>query len=76
MKSKMCSIIVCGILLISALCISCTSDEEACHDQGDLYCEGDDGCCASSVPWSDGHGTCYNSQSYCTASGWPCIRCW
>lgn len=76
------SVILCGMLLcVPVVFFSCDDDdfdeEKYCHDQGKLYC-GDDresGCCEQDVPWTDGHGTCYNSQSYCTASGWACTRC-
>jgi hypothetical protein len=52
--------------------------EEDCHEDGQLFCdyEGDYGCCDPNTPWTDGHGYCYDTQSYCRGSGWPCVRCY
>ena len=84
MKKKIYSVILCGMLLcVPVVFFSCDDDvdfdEEAyCHDQGELYC-GDDrksGCCAQNVPWTDGHGSCYNTLSYCRETGWSCTSCY
>jgi hypothetical protein len=83
MIKKVYLFILCG-LLSAFVMYSCTDDddfdyEKSCHDEGQLYCNyegGKSGCCDTNVPWTDGHGTCYNSQSYCTASGWSCVKCW
>jgi hypothetical protein len=52
--------------------------EKECHDEGTLFCdyEGDYGCCESDTPWTDGHGSCYNTLSYCRSTGWSCVSCY
>lgn len=75
---------VAGMFVIIALCVSSCVDEtvtidqeEYCHDQGKLYCDNNgERCCGRDVPYSDGHGTCYNSNNYCRQSGWACSKCW
>jgi hypothetical protein len=87
MKKKNYLVTLCGALLLSAFVLfSCEEEdnkvnpEDICHEKDELWCDDEkgreSGCCENDTPWSDGHGTCYSSQSYCTASGWPCIKCW
>ncbi|MDR1341741.1 MAG: hypothetical protein LBK18_00630 [Prevotellaceae bacterium] len=89
MQKKIILAALTGLLLLSPLVFfSCDYDEddtkvrdrieEGCHEDGKVFCdyEGDYGCCDSDLPWTDGHGSCYNSQSYCRGSGWSCVRCY
>jgi hypothetical protein len=79
MKKKIYSIVLAGTLLLSpAMFFSCDmeDDEEYCHNKGKLYCESTNACCSSDVPWTDGHGSCYNTLSYCRETGWACSACY
>jgi hypothetical protein len=87
MQKKFIQAVLWGVLLLSPLVFfSCEYDddtkvrdriEEGCHEDGYVFCdyEGDYGCCDEDTPWTDGHGTCYSSQSYCRGSGWSCVHC-
>ena len=51
--------------------------EERCHNQGQLYCSNaEGGCCKKSFPYTDGHGTCWETLSGCRKTGWACTKCW
>lgn len=67
------------IIITHTSCIDDTTEagKEYCHKKGMLYCsDKEGGCCDTSVPYTDGHGTCYNTLSYCRQSGWACTKCW
>ncbi|MDR1121259.1 MAG: hypothetical protein LBM08_10110 [Dysgonamonadaceae bacterium] len=86
-RKKILSVFAGLFLLASPVFVSCDFEEDdtkvrdrienGCHEDGHVFCdyEGDYGCCGSETPWTDGHGTCYNSQSYCRGSGWSCVHC-
>jgi hypothetical protein len=83
MKKKMYSILLLtGVFAMACTMLySCTKRtfdrENDCHEHDQLYCGKDiEGCCGEGYPWSDGHGTCYNSLSYCRSSGWNCTGCY
>ena len=69
------------VVLFSACYDDVGTSKKYCKEQGKLWCPEPNnndkgaGCCDSSVPWYDGHGTCYSSLSYCRQTGWNCVHC-
>ncbi|MDR1847157.1 MAG: hypothetical protein LBR17_03460 [Bacteroidales bacterium] len=63
-----------AILMVTGVCLT-ACDDINCSDIGQLDC-GNDTCCKEDVPWTDGHGSCYSSLSYCRQTGWNCTKCW
>jgi len=76
MKKK--NIFLLGLMSVSILftvaITACNLYDYDCAD-GYLKCE-KGGCCEEDVPWTDGHGTCYSSASYCHSGGYNCTKCW
>ena len=65
------SVLSCAVMFASCGDMECPSDKP-------YHCKGnsifDESCCA--YEWSDNHGSCYNSLSYCRETGWNCTACY
>lgn len=73
------SLVVIGMFGLMALGLSSCEkmEREMCHDRGMLYCsDKEGGCCPKEAPWSNGHGSCFNTLSYCRETGYECTKCY
>lgn len=70
--------IVFALVMLSATAVltSCVKDIKHCTDDAPYYCKNSSkkGCC--SYEWTDNHGSCYSSLSYCRQTGWSCTACY
>lgn len=76
MKRILRKIAVVAVVLSSmAVLTSCVKDIKHCTADKPYYCKNssEKGCCA--YEWTDNHGSCYSSLSYCRQTGWNCTAC-
>jgi hypothetical protein len=74
MKKRICSVFFIGMLLLCPLAFVACDDGDDCGTI--LTCGDDNGCCPPETPWTDRHGSCYSTLSYCRESGWACVGCY